>query len=256
MLRALAASAGVLTILPVGQPVGQRAAPRWAVLGLAPVVGMALAGLEAGLFLFARWLFPGAPGALLASVLALAALAGATRGLHLDGLADTADGLGRFAGPAQSLAVMRRGDVGPFGVITVLLVLLVDVAALTRDGLAGRGAASLALAVVCGRLAMLQAGVSAAPARLEGLGASVARSVPLWWAVIATTLLIAAGLAPWAFGNPGLAFRLTGAVLAGLAAGSWLRRRARRRLGGITGDVLGAVCEVATAVALLVTAVR
>lgn len=251
-VRALFASVRVLTALPVGGD----AAPRWAVLCLAPVVGLGLGGIAAALLLAARWAFPGLIGRLLASVLVVGALAGMTGGLHLDGLADTADGLGRHGDPQESLAVMRRGDVGPFGVVALVLVVLVDVGALARDTGYGRGIGSVLLAVVCGRLAMLHAGVGIRPARPEGLGASVAGSVPFWWAALASVLALGLALVPAAFGQFAAAGRLGGGLVVGLLAAAWLRRRAVRRFGGITGDVLGALCEVATATALLVTALR
>lgn len=253
MIRALAASFGLLTVLRVpGGP-----APRWAVLGLAPVVGVVLGGLAAGVLLAGRWAFGGPVGALLAALLAVGALLVASRGLHADGLADLADGLGRLGGRQASLQVMRAGDVGPFGVLALLVVIGVQVSALALDTLLGRGAASLLVAVVCGRLAMLHAGVAAPPARPDGLGAAVARSVPARWAAGAALLAFGAFLGlPMALGDTGLGVRLAASAAVGLAAGVGVRRRAVRRLGGITGDVLGAVCEVTTAAVLLASAIR
>ena len=63
-------------------------------------------------------------------MLALAALALLTRGLHLDGLADTADGLGPLRGRERALQVMHQSDVGPFGVATLVLTLLLQIACL------------------------------------------------------------------------------------------------------------------------------
>jgi adenosylcobinamide-GDP ribazoletransferase len=253
VIRALAASFGLLTAARVGRA----GAPRWAVLGLAPLVGVGLGVLAAAVLAAGHWAFPGPVGGLLAALLAVGSLAWATRGLHLDGLADTADGLGRLGGAAASLAVMRRGDVGPFGVVALVVVAGVQVSALARDTALGRGPASLLLAVVCGRLAMLCAGVRAPAARPDGLGAAVARSVPGWWAGVTAAVVIglAAGV-PAGLGSAGLGARLAGGCAAGLVAGWLVQRRAVRRLGGITGDVLGAVCEVSTAVALVVTALR
>ncbi len=252
-LRELVACAGVLTIAPVSTA----PARRWSVLGFAPLVGLVLGGVAAVLVAAARPWFPGTSGALLVAAAAVGLLAVLTRGLHLDGLADTADGLGRL-GPAEDcLAVMRRADIGPFGVATLTVVLLVDVAALARDIGAGRGVPSIVAAVTCGRLAMLQAGVPGiVAARPDGLGAWVAQSVPRHaaWLVTATALL--AALLPAAVGHPDLAARLGGALVAGFLAAAGLRRRAVRRVGGITGDVLGAACEVATCAALVVTALR
>ncbi len=179
---------------------------------------------------------------LLAATLGVATLAALTRGLHLDGLADTADGLGTRLPPDDALAVMRRGDAGPFGVVSVVLVLLVQVSAAAQAG-----PLALMFAAVVARVAMTwccRRGVPAA--RADGLGALVAGSVsPVPAAALAlVTLLAALSLGP------------TGALgaLAGLAAGELLLRRCVRRFGGLTGDVLGAVGEVAAAVALVVFA--
>jgi adenosylcobinamide-GDP ribazoletransferase len=247
------ASIGVLTALPVSSLPHRRSAT----LGLAPVVGVLLGLLAGGTALAGRWLFPGTAGAVLAAALTIAVLGLATRGLHLDGLADTADGFGPLGDPATGLAVMRRSDLGAFGAAVLVLTLLADCAALARDITLGRGFASVLVAVVAGRLAMTWAGIPGVPAaRPDGLGASVAGSVPRPVAWALTGAALAGPLAPAAFGAGQLAVRLTGALIAGLGAGLLLRQRAVRRFGGITGDILGACCELAMAAALLVTAIR
>lgn len=252
--RGFLSSVSVLTALPVPGaaqlPAGRH---RWAVLGFAPLVGLALGGLAAGVVAAGRALYPGTLGELLAAALAVGLLAVATRGLHLDGLADTADGLGVLGDRQRSLEVMRRGDVGPFGVTVLVVVLLLEVAALARDTAAGRGPMSVLVAVLCGRLAMVVAGASrrAPAARPDGLGAAVAGSVPAWWAALAVAVALLAALTPLAAGDAPLAARLAGGLAAGLVAGQLLVMAAVRRLGGITGDVLGAAGEVACLVALL-----
>lgn len=247
------ASIGVLTAIPVSRAAGRRSAT----LGLAPVVGALLGLLAGGSVLAGHWLFPGPAGAILTAALTVALLGLVTRGLHLDGLADTADGFGPLGDPAAGLAVMRRSDIGAFGAAALVLTLLVDCTALARDISAGRGFASVLVAVVAGRLAMTWAGVPGVPAaRPDGLGAAVAGSVPPPVAWAFTGAALAGTLAPAVFGAGPLAIRLTGALIAALAASLILRRRAVRRFGGITGDILGACCELAVAAALLVTAIR
>jgi adenosylcobinamide-GDP ribazoletransferase len=252
-LRELLASLGALTVVPVAVMPTRR----WSVLGFAPVVGLLLGGVAAGVVVGGHLLFPGIAGALLTAALTIGTLALLTRGLHLDGLADTADGLGK-RGPAEaSLAVMRRADIGPFGIATVVIVLLADVSALGRDVAAGRGALAVLVAVTCGRLALLQAGVAGIPAaRTDGLGAWVAESVPraAAWSITGSVLL--ASLIPAALGDLTSSARAVAAVTVGCAAATALRRRSVRRFRGITGDVLGATAEVATCAALVVTAVR
>ncbi|MGK5554842.1 adenosylcobinamide-GDP ribazoletransferase [Actinomadura kijaniata] len=94
---------------------------------LAPATGL-LVGGAAALVLLAG----GAAGLspLLGAALAVAASAALTRALHLDGLADLADGLGSGKPAAEALAIMKRSDIGPFGVVTLLLALVIQVAAL------------------------------------------------------------------------------------------------------------------------------
>jgi adenosylcobinamide-GDP ribazoletransferase len=231
----------LLTVIPLpGAPLPAGAAMTWA-----PAVGLALGGAAAGvLWAAARW-----TGPLLAAVLAVTALAALTGGLHLDGLADLADGLGRRRPAEQALAIMRRSDIGPFGVAALVLTLLIQVTALDRAQAAGRGTVAVIAAAVTARLAMTAACRRGVPAaRPGGLGALVAGSVH---PAVAAVLAVAALGAAAAFG-----LILVVAVAAGLAAGTALAALAVRRLGGITGDVLGAVAEVAAAACLLVTAVR
>ncbi|RJL31445.1 adenosylcobinamide-GDP ribazoletransferase [Bailinhaonella thermotolerans] len=267
---------GTLTVFPVRvSAVDRRTAGR--AMAFAPVVGLALGALGGAVLLGAAWW---SDARLLGAALAVGLLAWLTRGLHLDGLADLADGLGSGKPAERALDIMKKSDIGPFGVITLVVTLLVQVAALTRAG-------PLALVVACaaGRLAITWACRPGVPsARPGGLGAMVAGSVRLApaLAVTAVVLLVAvpagfpgvfapvpggiawlspeSGAAGDAAAPPGsgpwAAAALAGpaAVAAGLAAAWWLRRRAVRRLGGITGDVLGALSETATTAALVVLA--
>jgi adenosylcobinamide-GDP ribazoletransferase len=216
-----------------------------AAMAWAPAVGLALGGVAAGvLWAGARW-----AGPLVGAVLAVAVLAGLTGGLHLDGLADLADGLGSRRTAAGALQIMRQSDIGPFGVVALVLDLLIQVTALDRAQVLGRGPVAVVAAAVTARLAMAAACRPGVPAaRPDGLGALVAGTARP--AVLAALAGAAAGGAA-AFG---LIFAI--AVGAGLAAGLALAAVAVRRLGGITGDVLGAVAEVTAAACLLVTAVH
>jgi adenosylcobinamide-GDP ribazoletransferase len=192
-------------------------------------------------------------GSLLSAALAVAVLAAITGGLHLDGLADVADGLGGGRRAAEALAIMKKPDIGPFGVIALLLILLIQVAALTEVPVV-----VVVVAAVTGRLAVTwacRAGVPAA--RPDGLGALVAGTVRTAHAAYATAaVLVASALAGFAVGGVRLAVLWPVAVVAGLAVTAVVLRAAVRRLGGITGDVLGALVELAATAALLVAAVR
>lgn len=192
---------------------------------------------------------------LLGAVLSVVALALLTRGLHLDGLADLMDGLGSRRPAAQALEIMRRPDIGAFGMAALVLVVVVDVFGLaTVASYADRWTTLVvvALAASTGRLAAVWAGRSPA-ARPDGFGALVAGSVSLRAAVGLTVLLAAATAALGAvLGNLGW---LLGAGAAGLAIAAVVQRHAVRRLGGTTGDVFGGLVEIATSTTLVVAAI-
>ena len=156
---------------------------------------------------------------------------------------------------SAALEVMRRGDIGPSGVAAVTLVLLLDAAALASLLASAGGSVLAVVALVSSRQLLAWACARPVPpARAEGLGATVAGSVtPAAWAlstaavaVLAVGAGLAADLAWWA--GPVV-------LAAAVAAGALVVRRAVVRLGGITGDVLGAVVEVALAVGLTAAAV-
>ena len=267
----------LFTVVPagVGGDLDDAAAVR-AVYWL-PVLGagLGLAGSAALVFVAAGQL--SVERQFLGAALAVALLAVATGGLHLDGLADTADGLGSRRPADQALEIMRRSDAGPLGVATLVLVLLVQVSALaslphgwtgtgwtgtgwtgtgwTGTGWAGTGwtgAAGLVLAAVTSRVAVVAA-TGSPSARPSGFGALVAGRTSIAGRVASVVALLAAVVAAGlALGGVGAAARGTGAALAGLAVAALLRWAARRRLGGMTGDVFGAIVELSTATVLLV----
>jgi adenosylcobinamide-GDP ribazoletransferase len=239
---------------PAPDPAAAGAALAWA-----PGVGLLLGVVAAAILLAAD--HPIGLGPLTAAALAVAALALLTRGLHLDGLADLADGLGSGRPARAALDIMRRSDIGPLGTVTVVLALVIQVAALSQaeSSGGGRGPAALIAAVVTGRLAITWAARRGVPAaRPDGLGALVAGTVrPAIPAAITLGTLAATAAAvaiSAAVLEQPLGWTLPLAVAAGLAAALGLERHAVHRLGGITGDVLGALSEVATTVALVVAA--
>jgi adenosylcobinamide-GDP ribazoletransferase len=213
-------------------------------MSLAPLASLPLA-LPAGLLTTVGDAVR-APSLLVAAVV-LGALALGSRGLHLDGLADTADGLASGYDRERALTVMRSGDIGPAGTATLLLVLLAQAGALSAlsTGHAVRAGVAAAAAVVVSRAALVIACATGVPAaRGDGLGATVAGSVPRRRAavVVAATVAVAA-LALWWAG--GTWWHVPVASALGLAASAVLLVRCVRRLGGVTGDVLGACVEVA-----------
>jgi adenosylcobinamide-GDP ribazoletransferase len=215
---------------------------------LAPVVGLVLAVPAAAVAGVAQR----AGADLLAAVLAVAVLALLTRGLHLDGLVDTVDGLASYRPREQALAVMRSPEVGPLGLAALVLVLLTQVAALHACLADGRGAAAVVTAVVAGRLAVSLACTRGVPAASPtGLGATVAGTVgPAAAAVLLPAVLLAA-VVPGLVDQDVPAWLGPAAVAAALAAAGLVLRHAVRRLGGVSGDVLGCLLEAATAAALV-----
>ncbi|WP_018335749.1 adenosylcobinamide-GDP ribazoletransferase [Actinomycetospora chiangmaiensis] len=208
-------------------------------LALAPVVGLVLGAVVGGVVLGLRTL--GAPD-LLAGAVGVATGALLTRGLHLDGLADLADGLGSYGDAARMLAVMKDPSTGAFGVVTLVVVLLAQATALPAVGPVGT-----AVAWAVGRASFTWCARRRVPAASPGgLGALVAGTqhplVPAAW------LLVLAGAAVAA--TPTRPWQGPVAVLVAALAVVLLARHAARRLGGVNGDVFGAVCEVAVTVTL------
>ena len=221
-------------------------------MAYAPLVGLLVGLAGAAVLVVGQRL---GLGDLLPAVLAVATLAVLTRGLHLDGLADTADGLASYLPPERARAVMKAPDVGALGMVTVVLVLAVQAAALAAAAGHGRGAAALLLATVAGRTAVTLACVPPTPAASpEGLGALVVGTVARPTALAVVTALALGAAVP--AGSLPAAARGLAAVGLGLLAARALRRHAVRRLGGVNGDVLGALVEVSTTVVLVVMAVQ
>lgn len=240
-----------LTIAPLRGPARFDRRTAGVAMALAPVVGLLLAGVAAavGKVLHTREVD------LLAAVGVVVVLALLTRGLHLDGLTDTADGLASSQPREQALAVMRSPEAGPLGIAALVLVLLLQVAALQSNEIEGRGTVAVLVAVVTARCAVTLACTPATPAASTGgLGATVAGTVPRPVAG-AALLLVLGGAAAASWVDDDMAWWLAPlAAAVGLLAADLLRRHAVRRLGGITGDVLGALVEVTTAVVLVALA--
>ncbi len=242
---------GTLTVLPVRPPEQVDARVARAMTTLAPLAFMPVALIAGGLgFATVALGWP----SLVAGLLTVAATAWLTRAIHLDGLADTVDGLGSGRPTEAALAIMRRGDVGPMGVVALIVVMALQ--AIAAAELLGRegGWLGLVVALCAGRAALALVALRGVPAaRPDGLGAVFASCVPPWLAItiwlVSSAALAAA--AAWAGSNWWLGVVAAAAAAAAVLA---LVRTAVRKLGGTTGDVLGAGVELATTALLVMLA--
>lgn len=196
-----------------------------------PLVGLLLGALLVAL----AWLLSGVAVPLAAALL-LALWVLASGGLHLDGLADTADAwVGGFGDRERTLAIMKDPCCGPIAVVTLLVVLLLKFAALWALLAAGQWLALL-LAPLLGRSALLLLFLGTPYVRRGGLGSAMAEHLP---AEAGWRVLLAVGLATLLCGGSGLLALLVAALLFALC-----RRALLWRLGGTTGDTAGALLEL------------
>ena len=244
-LSALAEAAAFYTRLPLGH-----ATRRWspaATLPVLPIIGLGV-GLAAGLaFAVAQGL---GAGPLLAAFIALAVSAILTGALHEDGLADSADGFGPSGIDAERrLEILRDSSIGVFGACALILSFGARAAALAEFG-AGAGLLALAAAHVLSRAAIAWPMMALAPARSDGLGAAQGRAgdADVW-----LTLAIGAAL-----GFLLLIGRIPGAAIfapiVALAVAIGCAAIMHRRIGGYTGDTLGATQQAVEIGVLVVCA--
>ena len=243
-------AAGTLTAVRVPPPSRVDRSVAGVAMVLAPLAVLPLAAAAALVVLVAGWvdLPPLATAYVVVLVLALG-----TRALHWDGLADTADGLTASYSPARSLEVMRTGPVGPAGVVAVVLVTGLQAAGLSAVVRHDQAWWVVAVLVCASRSSLALACVRGVPAaRADGLGAVHIGAVPVVAAVGSLVLAaVAAALAGVGLGSP---WSLLVGLVVLVAAVVALLLRCVRRLGGITGDVLGAVVEVSFGVLVLAAA--
>lgn len=226
-----ALSVSFLTVLPMPRV---EPAPRSlaGAVALFPLVGVALGAAIGALGLLLDRVLPPGP----AAALVLAAGVVLTGGLHLDGLMDTADGIGGGRTPQRRLAIMRDSRIGAFGAMAGGLVLLAQYACLAE--LSG-GARLTALVTAHGLSRWLMAAAIALfpPARPDGLGATFRAGASGWAIGVATA--IAAGIAFVMRPSGIIGFIIAALIL--LTGGTMLARR----LSGLTGDTYGALAAVA-----------
>ncbi|HSR29608.1 MAG TPA: adenosylcobinamide-GDP ribazoletransferase [Anaerolineae bacterium] len=243
-MRAFLGALQFLTILPVrgahqlNESDWGRATAWYPAVGL--VLGALLAGLDWGL----GWLLPGG----VVSALLLVAWVALTGALHLDGFVDCCDALLASVSRERRLEILRDVHVGAFGVVGAVLLLLVKYVTLATLPAVVRLPALLLIPTL-GRWGMTGAVLLFPYARSgAGLGQKAKAGAGSGQLAIATlTALAAAGLAWWlGLGWSALALLILTAV-AVLALGGWVQSK----LGGLTGDVYGAICELVETTSLL-----
>jgi adenosylcobinamide-GDP ribazoletransferase len=230
-----------LTRVPAGddpRPDGARAVPWF------PIIGAIVGAMSAAIWLGGRELV----GPLPAAAVAIAAGALVTGAFHQDGLADMADGFGGGWDREQRLMIMKDSRHGTYGVTALVLVVVVQVAALAPHG-AAQGATALVAAHALGRAAAIALAAIAPPALLDGrgLGTGHARGVHrgATWAGVAAGFAIAGALL-----GVGALAAATATACTTVACGAL----AWRKIGGFTGDVLGAAEQLGETAVLLTTA--
>jgi adenosylcobinamide-GDP ribazoletransferase len=228
-----------LTVIPVATARGESGER----LGRAyfPAVG-ALLGLLAGVVFV---LAAGVTTPLLAAVAATAVLAVLTGALHLDGLADAADGLFGGGDLSRRLEVMRDSRVGSFGLVAVVLVLVGDVAALAAM-MPARAIIALVIAGAVSRWALLVMIAAVPYVREAGLGVAAGGDHRRFDLVLGSAITVIPCLLDWRRAVASLLVVLVIVVVVGAIA--------RWRIGGATGDVYGATTEISQLGALVVFA--
>ena len=211
-----------------------------------PLVGAGIGGVAAFAFLLVQLL---GLGDWPAAILAVAASIVLTGALHEDGIADTADGLIGGHDRDERLTIMRDSRHGTFGVVALVLSVLLRAAALARIGEAVYAGLALIAAHAASRSALPFAMRALGPARTDGLGAAAGRPRTLL-AIAALGIGLLVTLAALGPTRGAIAFGLAGTSM------SILGMSAHRRIGGYTGDVLGAFQQLGEIVVLLTAATK
>lgn len=239
-MKRLWAALGFLTILPLPAACLPTDEALEGSVPFFPLVGLLIGVSAVGIAVSFEAIFP----PLVLAVILVLWLGVAHRGLHLDGLSDTADGLLSHRSREQILEIMHDSRIGVFGCLAIVSTLILKIAALVSLSPDQRMKAVL-LAPLAGRCAMVPLLDFLPCVRQEGLAALFCRGRAAWesWVAILALLGTAGLLAHWA---GVIAGALTLATLAALAF--WYRSK----LGGITGDALGAASEIAETLVLIV----
>jgi adenosylcobinamide-GDP ribazoletransferase len=228
-----------LTIIPLPFELEWRKDDLGRSLALFPLAGLTIGALLAGLnWLIAPWLSRPLTDALL--ITALAAMTGA---LHLDGLADVCDGIAARGSRERFLAVMKDSNVGAIGAVGLVLGLLLKWQALVAVP-AELKWQTLLLFPVMARFCQVQTIVGARNARQDGLGSAIMAGAGVGRLLVAGAVTLAIA---WLLLGLNGVILLAGAMLAAWLIRAWFNRK----IGGITGDVIGCINELVEILALI-----
>jgi len=235
----------LLTRIPMSRPAGvasdrmARAQRAFPLIGV--VIGVAVGMVD-------RCLLAAGIPELAAAALALGAGAALTGALHEDGLADVGDGFGGGSDREAKLAIMRDSRLGTYGALVLLVSFVAKISALASLPIV-EIIPALVVAHTLARAAIPVVAVNTPFARDDGLGRSAGRPNTAS-AVIAVVIALVIALLCLHIGEALLAVMVTAAAAAAMAVLAW------RQIGGITGDVFGAVEQVAESAVLLVLAAQ
>jgi adenosylcobinamide-GDP ribazoletransferase len=238
-----AAALRFLTILPLPSKIGTTEAELVHAAPFFPAVGLLLGCIAAPAAKMFFFFLPPLPAALL-TVFTLLAFSG---GLHLDGLADTADGFFSARSQERMLEIMKDSSIGTMGAIALMFILFLKTACLASLS-SEKLLAAVFLMPLAGRAAILLLMAMLPYAREEGLGRlfAVYFNSGAGWAASLAAFLLLTWAAYAAAGPSGFA-----AVLSVLLLTILFALFCRCKIGGATGDTLGAACELAEAAAVL-----
>lgn len=221
-----------LTIIPLPFNVRCEKEDMGRSLALFPLAGLTIGAMLAGL----NWLIAAGLARPLTDALLIAALAAVTGALHLDGLADVCDGIAARGGRERFLAVMKDSHVGAIGAVGIVLGLLLKWQALVAVPIEFKWQALLLFPAIA-RFSQVQGIVFAKNARQDGLGSAFIGGAGTTQLVVAAAIILAAASS---------LMQIKGLAVLGVAyLFTWLLKAwFQRRLGGVTGDVIGCISEL------------
>ncbi len=235
-----------LTVLPLPFKPEVRKEDLGRGLVFAPLAGMVIGGILCGVYFISSLVFP----VIVSSVIVIAAYAIVTGGLHLDGLGDTFDGLFSGRPRPKMLEIMRDSRIGTNALLSVTLVLFINISCIASLPVVDSALplyTIILLMPAAGRMGcLLAAGTSVYAREGEGTGRSFVDNCKLIHVISGALIFFA------------IAFLLAGinGLLLALASMtvSWLLTKVfSRKIGGVTGDILGAVCELTQAAFLMLS---